>query len=355
MAGACQAVSACSESAHEVSVTRRGVVDPARFFAASRLVIVAGKGGVGKTTVSAALARAAARTGRDSLVVEVEGKNGLAAMFEQEELGYQSSDLWPRGDPPGAGAVTGRGLTADDALLEYLADHGLDRVSRRLVRSGALEVVSTAAPGIEDILLLGKVKQIERAAEESLVVLDTPAAGHAITFLRSARALLDTVSVGPIHAQASDVLEMLVDPARARVILVTIPEETPINELIETAYHLEDEVGIALGPIVVNGVLPELDLPDVDPADAAQAAGVALHPDELAALREAVAFRRARAALQREQLAHLGEALPLPQVHLPVAVGVELGRTEIDRLATSVLDGVAALPETVVTAGESAT
>lgn len=326
-------------------------MDPARFFAASRLVIVAGKGGVGKTTVSAAVARASARAGRGSLVVEVEGKSGLAGAFERPELSYEPSEMWSRGDPPGAAGVEARGLTADDALLEYLGDHGLDRVSRRLVRSGALEVVSTAAPGIEDILLLGKVKQIERAEEDRLVVLDTPASGHAITFLRSARALLDTVHVGPIHAQASDVLEMLTDPARARVLLVTIPEETPVNELIETAYRLEDEVGIALGPIVVNGVLPEATGLDVDPVDAAAEVGVELSADEVGALRAAASFRRARAELQREQLEHLRTALPLPQLRLPAALGVELGRGEIDRLASAVLAGVEDLVDSVVTAG----
>jgi anion-transporting ArsA/GET3 family ATPase len=330
-------------------------VDPARFFAASRLVIVAGKGGVGKTTVSAALARASARAGRGSLVVEVEGKSGLAATFQRPELTYDTSEMWARGDPPGAASVDARALTADDALLEYLGDHGLDRISRRLVRSGALEVVSTAAPGIEDILLLGKVKQLERATEDRLIVLDTPAAGHAITFLRSARALLDTVSVGPIHSQATDVLEMLTDPARARVLLVTIPEETPVNELIETAYRLEDEVGIALGPIVVNGVLPEPAAVDVDPVVAAQEVGVDLSAEEVDALGAAAAFRRSRASLQREQLAHLQSALPLPQLHLPAALGVELGRGEIERLASAVLAGIDALTDTVVTAGGAST
>lgn len=324
-------------------------MDPARFFAASRLAIVAGKGGVGKTTVSAALARAAARAGRASLVVEVEGKSGLAAAFERPELGYEPSEMWGRGDPPGAAEVEARALTADDALLEYLADHGLDRVSRRLVRSGALDVVSTAAPGIEDILLLGKVKQIERADADRLVVLDTPAAGHAVTFLRSARTLIDTVSTGPIHAQARDALEMLTDPARTRVLLVTIPEETPINELIETAYRLEDEVGIALGPIVVNGVLPDPPEGLADPEDAARAVGVALDDDELAALRSALDFRRQRAELQRAQLAHLDRALPLPQIHLPSTAVVELGRGEIDRLAGALLDGIAQLADSDVT------
>src|SRR3954470_5318737 len=221
-------------------------VDPAQFFAASRLVIVAGKGGVGKTTVTAAMARAAAQSGLSALIVEVEGKSGLASVFGREPLSYDEVEL--------SAGITGRTLTPDDALLEYLRDHGLSRISKRLVSSGALDMVSTAAPGIKDILILGKVKQLERAGAADLIILDAPAAGHAITFLLSARALLDAVRVGPINTQAKEVLELLTDAERCEVMLVTLPEETPVNELVDTAYHLEDRVGVSLGPVVVNGV-----------------------------------------------------------------------------------------------------
>jgi anion-transporting ArsA/GET3 family ATPase len=329
-------------------------VDPARFFAASRLAIVAGKGGVGKTTVSAVLARASALAGRSSLVVEVEGKNGLAMQFERPELGYEESAMWERGDPPGAGSVHARALTADDALLEYLADHGLDRISRRLARSGALELVSTAAPGIEDILLLGKVKQIERASGDRLVVLDTPASGHAVTFLRAPRALLDTVTVGPIHTQAREALDLLTDPERCRVLLVTIPEETPVTELIDTAYKLEDELGVTLGPLVVNGVL-------LDPGplsgrtseEVAAEVGVELSTDERDLLDRAVRVARGRAALQAEQLDRLARELPLPQLHLPAVAGVDIGRTAIDRLARALVDQVAGLDARTLGLGAS--
>ena len=131
------------------------------------------------------------------------------------------------------------------------------RLSNRLVRGGALDVVATAAPGIEDILVLGKVKQLERSGGVDLILLDAPAAGHAITFLESARGLLDAVTVGPINTQARDVMELLTDPERCSVLLVTLPEETPVNELVDTAYSLEDRVGVTLGPVVVNGLYPE--------------------------------------------------------------------------------------------------
>ena len=320
-------------------------VDPARFFSATRLVIVAGKGGVGKTTVSATLARAAALAGLSTLVVEVEGKSGLPAMFGQAELGYDETVLSPGGGPDGAADVRARALTADAALLEYLSDHGLSRISRRLVSTGALDIVATAAPGIKDILLLGKVKQLVRAGQADLVVLDAPAAGHAITFLQSARSLIESVSVGPINAQARDVLELLEDHARCQVMLVTVPEETPVNEAVETAFSLEDRVGIGLGPIVVNGVYPPMDGLDADPAEAAARAGTSLRAGEGTALAEAAAFRRARMALQAEQVARLEDRLPLPQLRLPFLFTTDIGPAELDVLAGALLAGIGELAE----------
>ena len=220
-------------------------MDPLAFFATSRLVIVAGKGGVGKTTVTAALAAAAAKSGLRVLIVEVEGKSGLGRLFGVGPLRYDELVLLEAAEANGTGRVVARTITPNDALLEYLEDHGMRRLSNRLVRGGALDVVATAAPGIEDILVLGKVKQLERSGGVDLILLDAPAAGHAITFLESARGLLDAVTVGPINTQARDVMELLTDPERCSVLLVTLPEETPVNELVDTAYSLEDRVGVS--------------------------------------------------------------------------------------------------------------
>lgn len=308
---------------------------------------MAGKGGVGKTTVSATLARAAALTGLSTLIVEVEGRSGLPAMFGQGELGYDEVVLSPGGGPDGAADVRARTLTADAALLEYLRNHGLSRLSRRLVSSGALDVVATAAPGIKDILLLGKVKQLERAGSADLIVLDAPAAGHAITFLQSARSLLDTVSVGPINVQARDVLELLEDHRRCQVMLVTIPEETPVNEAVETAFSLEDRVGVGLGPIVVNGMVPDVAGLDADPVEAAARAGVSLRPGEPEALAAAAAFRRGRMALQGEQIGRLQDQLPLPQLRLPFLFTTDIRPADLDLLARALLveiDALAGLP-----------
>lgn len=319
-------------------------MDPARFFTASRLVIVAGKGGVGKTTVTATLALAAARAGRSPLIVEVEGKSGLASMYGSPAFAYDEVTLAEADDAAGRAAVRARTLTPDEALIEFLEQAGMSRISKRLMTSGALDMVSTAVPGIRDILVLGKIKQMERAGLADLLILDAPAAGHAISFLQSASGLADAVRLGPINSQAKDVLELLGDPARCQVLLVTLPEETPVNELVETAYQLEDEVGISLGPVVVNGCYPDLPGLDTDPTAAADAAGTSLRPGEAESLAEAAAFRRERMALQAEQVDRLDAALPLPQLRLPYLFDAELGPDQLDQLAAALLVGVQDLP-----------
>lgn len=317
---------------------------PDRFFTKSRVIIVAGKGGVGKTAVTAAMAHAASSVGLRTLVVEIEGKGGLSAAFGSNTLTYSEIQLVAPGG--GHGGVTARTLTPDDALIEYLHDHGMKRISNRLVASGALDVVSTAVPGIRDILVLGKIKQLERERSNDLIIVDAPAAGHAISFLRSASGLADAVKVGPISTQANDVLELLRDPRRCLVTLVTLPEETPVNELIETAYSIEDEVGIALGPVVVNGVLPPAPH-DRDGLDAAlEAAGVDPAPECRTALVEAAAFRQARWTLQQKQLQRLADDLPLPQLHLPRLFSSKLDIDDLSSLSASLVGQIGELVDT---------
>ena len=311
-------------------------MDPAPFFTASRLLIVAGKGGVGKTTVSATLALAAARSGLSSLIIEVEGKSGLSSMFGVPAFSYDEVELTE--------GVRARTLTPDEALVEYLEDSDMGRISKRLMTSGALDMVSTAIPGIRDILVLGKIKQMERAGLADLLILDAPAAGHAISFLQSASPLADAVPIGPINNQAKDVLALLGDPARCQVVLVTLPEETPVNELVETAYQLEDRVGISLGPVVVNGVYPALPGLEADPVAAAEAAGASLREGEADSLTAAATFRRERMELQADQIGRLAEALPLPQLSLPYLFDAELGPEQLDQLASSILAGIGDLP-----------
>jgi anion-transporting ArsA/GET3 family ATPase len=312
----------------------------AELCSSSRVIIVAGKGGVGKTTVAAALATAAARAGRSALLVELEGKSGLAATFGRPSLEDREFEPYP--------GVRVLPIAPDAALVEYLQDHGLGRISRRLTSTGAIDVVSTAVPGMKDILVLGKVKALQNAGAADVIVVDGPAAGQAVTFLLSPKGLLDAVRVGPVLTQAMEVTEMLADPERARVMLVTLPEETPVNETVETAQVLIDPVGLSLAPLVVNGLYPARAL-DTDPERiraAASAAGVFIPEAEVDHLALAAEFHSRRRALQTAQVERLAATLDLPQVHLPFLFTAELGPAGLEVLADALARGLGAVATT---------
>lgn len=284
-------------------------MDPKLFLSTSRVVIVAGKGGVGKSTVAATLVTAARRVGLTSLLVETDGKPLLV-------------------DGAGDEGLTAQTITPADALAEYLDRSGLGRISRRLVTSGIVDVVASASPGIDHLLVLGKVKQLERSHAADVIVVDGPAAGHALTMLRTPRALADSVVVGPIRQQANDVLEMLNDETRCQVVLVTIPEPTPVNEAVETAFSLEEDIGVRLAPIVVNrvDVHPHIDIPE----DLAVGSAAA----------RAARFRNERTAGHARCIDDLARRLPLPQIRLPLDTSATPAeRTEHFLRAIEGLDG----------------
>lgn len=267
--------------------------------AGAHVVIVAGKGGVGKTTVTAVLARAAAADGMRVLAVELDGKPTLAAALA---------------DSP----VEVRYISPAAALTEYLVEHGFGWATRRLAQSGVIEVVSAAAPGIDDLVVLGKVKQLERSGAYDLIVVDGPAAGHAVTMLTSAAGLLDAVRSGPVHTQAAEVSAMLTDPERCRVVLVTQPEHTPVQELIETSDLIQDRAGVQLSGVVVNAVDVDPPPPDAVESDDARAGPASGAPGGLVrAAADASAYRRDRLAEEAAALERVQSLLALPIEVLP--------------------------------------
>ena len=278
---------------------------------AANVVVVAGKGGVGKTTVTAVIARAAADTGLRVLVVELDGKPVLATLVPGIEV---------------------RSIAASDALDEYLREKGFTRVAKRLASSGVIDLISTAAPGIDDIVVLGKIKQLERSGEWDLIVVDGPAAGHAITFLTSAKGMLDAVRGGPVYAQAKDVMELLGDPERCQVVLVTLPETTPVNEVIETTATLVDRVGVRLGPVVINEVDTRTSVPDPSTMTLGRGA-------DAKALRAAAVFRRARRAMQDAEIARLERSVTAPVIALVSLPVAGLTAEHIETLAASLSAG----------------
>ena len=274
---------------------------------ASRVTIVAGKGGVGKTTVTAVFARAAADAGKRVLLVELDGKPVLAEL---------------------AGDLPCETIAAPAALEEYLRDHGFGRFAKRLSSSGVIDVVATAAPGIDDIVVLGKIKQLERSGRWDVIVVDGPAAGHAVTFLLAAAGLREAVRGGPVRTQADDVAAMLGDPSRAQVVLVALPETTPVNEAIEMAYALDERVGVKLGAVVVNAIDGLLDDRPPDPRRVALDSS----PDVELLIR-AAEFRRARQQMQDDEIARLGRDLTLARWLLPLLPVAGLDAEHVKLLA----------------------
>jgi len=299
---------------------------PLQSLTATNVVIVAGKGGVGKTTVTAVIARAASRDGRRVLAIELDGKPTLRQLLDVDSSDGESE--------PGAGRIDVVHISAADALDEYLREHGFARIAKRLNKTGVIDMVGTAAPGIDDVVVLGKVKSFERSGDYDLIVVDGPAAGHAMTFLTSATGLANAVSSGPVRTQSDEVIELLTDVERCQVVLVTLPETTPVNEVVETAYALEDDVGIQLGPIVVNGVDTGVELPS---GRATKKASRGLDAPTRKLLTDATAFRRSRRAMERTETARLSAELPLAQMTLPALLVAGLAPGDIDELADALV------------------
>jgi hypothetical protein len=176
------------------------------------------------------------------------------------------------------------------------------------------------------------------------VIVDAPAAGHAVTFLLSARGLLDAVRVGPIRKQAQDVVSLISDPKRCQVMLVTLAEETPVSEVVDTAFAIEDRAGVALGPVVVNGCFAPLPVAMSANAstilDDARAADRFVSQREADDLAHAAAFLEERRALQDEQIQRLRERLPLPQIELPFVFNPDITRAQLDTLADAFGSGI---------------
>jgi anion-transporting ArsA/GET3 family ATPase len=227
---------------------------------ATRLHIVTGKGGTGKTTVAAALAVALAQQGQRVLLVEVEGRQALAPLFDTPALPYAEQRLitTERG-----GEVVGLAVDPELALLEYLElFYNLKRAAQVLRKMGAIDFVTTLAPGLRDVLLTGKVKEaVTRRAPQGgpaygAVVLDAPPTGRIRQFLDATREVANLARVGPINRQSKGVIELL-HSGDTVVHLVTLLEEMPVQETVDAAVELTAG-GFRLGCVIVNRVRPTL-------------------------------------------------------------------------------------------------
>ena len=302
----------------------------------ARLLVVTGKGGTGKTSVAAALAVAAAAKGHEVLLAEVEGRQGLARLFDLPALEHEESPLTTPEDED-TGTVTGLAVDPRIALREYLDHAGVAVLGGLLDKAGLVDVVTAAAPGLGDALLVGKLGETAMRAADGrpaydLVILDAPPSGRVVPFLRAPASVAGLARYGPLAGDADRVAKLLEDPARTRVVLTTLPEALPVAETGQTARELA-EAGIAVGLVVANSVTAaasglddsaQLDQLAADPEPllaAAGRAGLRLDRTAVAALvAEGVGRTRRRDAEQRH-LDGLRQTLGTEIVELPVLPG----------------------------------
>ena len=214
-----------------------------------QLLFVTGKGGVGKTTTAAALADLAARSGKRVLVCEMDAKGALAASFEVATLGFEPVEVRPQ--------LFAMAMNTEDSLREYL------RVVARIPLVGRIgplartfDFVADAAPGVKEILAIGKICFEVRERHYDLVVVDAEASGHIVAQIDAPRAIRELVQVGPVRDQTDWMLGILGDATRTGLVVVTTPEEMPIAETVELVEKVQSTTEVDVAAVVVNRVLP---------------------------------------------------------------------------------------------------
>jgi anion-transporting ArsA/GET3 family ATPase len=301
-------------------------MSPLELLDRARLLVLTGKGGAGKTTVAAALAVAAGLRGRRTLVAEVEGRQGLARLFGRRALDHREVRV--------AEQVAGLAVDPEAALRDYLGRYGFAPLARLLTWARLTHFITAAAPGLGDVLLVGKVWEASTRARGGydLVVLDAPPTGRVVPFLRAPETVAELARVGPIRHQADRVRELLDDPERTGVVLACLPEELPVAETLEGVAALR-AAGLPVAGVVANQVTADLlggragrlAALTRDPAPLLAAAGRAgpeLDGHAVGVLLAEARDRQRRVARERRLLKELRAGVGgLPVVELPFLAG----------------------------------
>lgn len=303
-----------------------------------RLVIISGKGGVGKTTIAAAVGVIAARHDLRVLVAEVEGKEALAGLFKVSELTSIPKQIRYN--------LFAMNISPEEALKEYFeVQFHMKRISRPLVSSQLVDYVTTSAPGLRDILMLGKVWYMAtRKREFDLIVLDTPASGHAVSMLRSPEGFLSAVPIGPLANHARQVVTWLQDPRYVAVCLAGLAEEMPVNETIETVAALEEQIKMNVELVLTNMLYPAIsDDPKVNKAIQALSSEEELETHGVSApvaktLMEARDFYMERRKVQQRHRKTLHDAVghTARLIDIPFVFSNSFGDRELEQVAEEI-------------------
>ena len=296
----------------------------------ARLHFVTGKGGTGKSTIAASLALALAAGGRKVLLVEVEGRQGIAQLFDVPPLPYEEVKI---ATADGGGTVNALAIDIEAAFLEYLEMfYNLGLAGRAMRRIGAVEFATTIAPGLRDVLLTGKIREIVTRAEKGkqpvydAVVVDSPPTGRIARFLDVTKAVSDLAKGGPVHSQAESVVKVLHSDLTA-IHLVTLLEALPMQETLEAIDELQN-LGLPIGSVIVNRNIPSHLTPDalakaaegdID-ADTVRAdlakTGITLSDSDFAGLLTEAIQHATRIAARAESAEQLDE-IKVPRLELP--------------------------------------
>jgi anion-transporting ArsA/GET3 family ATPase len=295
-----------------------------------RLIVVTGKGGVGKTTVSAALGLLAARAGKRAIVAEVSEQERLAGLFGRRALGHREGKL-----AEGLHGISIDPRRAKEEWLRYQLKSSA--LAGLLGGSRIFQYLTAAAPGVDELVTIGKVwdlAQLERRVggkrAYDLAIVDAPATGHGVALLRAPRTYAQIARVGPIAKQANRIHHFLTEPASTAVVAVALPEEMPVNETIELRASLRADMGMEIDGIVVNGVLPER----LDAGEAGRLAALDSKVSDSARAAVATALaEHSRAAEQREEIERLGREVDVPLTTLPFLFEPDLGAAEVQELS----------------------
>ncbi|HYY23338.1 MAG TPA: ArsA family ATPase [Thermoleophilaceae bacterium] len=295
-----------------------------------RLVLVTGKGGVGKTTVSAALGLLAAGRGKRTMLCEVAEQERMPRLFGAESVGHRELQLAPR--------LFGMSISPDRAKEEWLHFQlRSSTVAGMLGQSRLFQYLTAAAPGLTELVTIGKVWELaqldrvtEGAAPYDLVIVDAPATGHGLAMLRAPQTFAGVARVGPVRRQALKIHAFVCNPEVTGVLAVATPEEIPVNETLELGERMREEVGLDLDAVLVNGVYPERF--SAEEARLLRSVDGNPSPSARAALRAALS-EYTRAGTQRSQLRRLRRGTPAPVATLPYLFAPAVGRPELEELA----------------------